>query len=902
MKILEYNDLNTSDLQGKYKKTVAFIEKGDFYSAQVKKLANKNYYAARLDITNRLLFKIVNYKNKKHALMLEIIRNHNYNDSRFLNGANVIEENIKKDDIESNVEEIKFINNNTESFHFLNKAVSFDDQQSAIYNERLPLILIGSAGSGKTLLSLEKLKTLRGNILYVSLSSYLVNNARKIYFSNNYQNSNQEIDFLSFDEFVSTIKVPEGKCMNFDHFKLWIQRYNLKKLSADKIYEEFKGTLTGVNTTKEHLNKEDYVNLGVRESLFTNDNKEKIYSLFLKYLELLKKDFYDHNIISFRYLDLIKKKYDYVVIDEVQDLTNIQIKLLLNSLSSEENFILCGDSNQIVHPNFFSWSKVKSLFYDGLNVNRKEILFLLKKNYRNSVNIVSVANDILKIKQSQFGSIDKESNYLIDSLYDKAGNICFLNKKEKELKKLNSSTRRSTKFAIIVLNENMKKEAKKYFENPLLFTIQEAKGLEYQNIILFNLVSCESKKYEEISAEITKEDLKKELKYSRGKDKEDKSMEIYKFYINAFYVAVTRAIENLYIIEEKSNNRFLELLDFYQYSGNEEVEENEAESDIEAWQKEASDLEKQGKLEQAENIKKEILREKQIPWGITTNSNYELLRDDVLQGKVTKEEKIKLFEYCLIYYKQRDIWKLRELNVKAANNLKKSYKIIKDKYFSQYRKNNYQNITDNTKLYGLNYKNQFNQTPAMVAAKLCNLELLEELVRKGADLETTDNNKLNCLQNFFLTIIGIVEDNKVNEERLYSIFTLLSDQCSVIKINDHLVKLDPKTMEFFLYNTIVGMLVSNFGLVSNDKVNSFNAKMLSGVFSKFPNSILKPHRKKQSYISAMLSKNEKNRNDLYNRKLFLRITRGVYILNPEIEIKKSDEWIRLSKELGEINK
>lgn len=163
--------------------------------------------------------------------------------------------------------------------------------------------------------------------------------------------------------------------------------------------------------------------------------KKKIYSLFLKYLELLKKDFYDHNIISFRYLDLIKKKYDYVVIDEVQDLTNIQIKLLLNSLSSEENFILCGDSNQIVHPNFFSWSKVKSLFYDILNINRKEILFLLKKNYRNSVNIISIANDILKIKQKQFGSIDKESNYLIDSLYDKTGNICFLNKKEKELKK-----------------------------------------------------------------------------------------------------------------------------------------------------------------------------------------------------------------------------------------------------------------------------------------------------------------------------------------------------------------------------------------------------------------------------------------------------------------------------------
>ena len=25
--------------------------------------------------------------------------------------------------------------------------------------------------------------------------------------------------------------------------------------------------------------------------------------------------------------------------------------------------MLCGDSNQIVHPNFFSWSAVKSLFF-----------------------------------------------------------------------------------------------------------------------------------------------------------------------------------------------------------------------------------------------------------------------------------------------------------------------------------------------------------------------------------------------------------------------------------------------------------------------------------------------------------------------------------------------------------
>ena len=32
-------------------------------------------------------------------------------------------------------------------------------------------------------------------------------------------------------------------------------------------------------------------------------------------------------------------------------------------LETPTAFLLCGDANQIVHPNFFSWSKVKSLFY-----------------------------------------------------------------------------------------------------------------------------------------------------------------------------------------------------------------------------------------------------------------------------------------------------------------------------------------------------------------------------------------------------------------------------------------------------------------------------------------------------------------------------------------------------------
>ena len=54
--------------------------------------------------------------------------------------------------------------------------------------------------------------------------------------------------------------------------------------------------------------------------------------------------------------------------------------------------------------------------------------------------------------------------------------------------------------------------------------------------------------------------LAEELRYARAREKDDKSLEIYKFYINALYVAVTRAVENLYLIEANPGQRLFEVL------------------------------------------------------------------------------------------------------------------------------------------------------------------------------------------------------------------------------------------------------------------------------------------------------------------------------------------------------
>ena len=154
-------------------------------------------------------------------------------------------------------------------------------------------------------------------------------------------------------------------------------------------------------------------------------------------------------MVSYDYLQLSKPKYDYVVIDEIQDLTVVQIELILASLKSKEQFLFSGDSNQIVHPNFFSWAKIKSLLYQKES-EANDILCLLSTNYRNSKSVVGIANNVLKIKQQRFGSIDKESNYLVNALTENQGRIFFLTRKSEEIKKLNSLSMRSIKFAIIV--------------------------------------------------------------------------------------------------------------------------------------------------------------------------------------------------------------------------------------------------------------------------------------------------------------------------------------------------------------------------------------------------------------------------------------------------------------------
>ena len=91
--------------------------------------------------------------------------------------------------------------------------------------------------------------------------------------------------------------------------------------------------------------------------------------------------------------------------------------------------------------------------------------------------------------------------------------------------------------------------------------IRFPKGLEYPNVILFNLVSGNRAVYADLCRDAVAADLEgDELDYRRAKDKADKSLELNKFYVNALYVAMTRAMEGLALAESDVRHPLLELL------------------------------------------------------------------------------------------------------------------------------------------------------------------------------------------------------------------------------------------------------------------------------------------------------------------------------------------------------
>jgi hypothetical protein len=178
MRIVTYRDLRPGRFAKPLERLRAALARGDFPAAGLKKLAPTPYWRAKLSDEARLLMQFAPYNGETVCLFLEVIVDHAYEKSRFLRGAPVDRDKIEAgpDDLTPQPEprarlgwELKWLPPEAMEFDLIDKPIVLDAAQEAVRRHAPPLVIIGPAGSGKTAVTLAKMREATGNVLYVAL-------------------------------------------------------------------------------------------------------------------------------------------------------------------------------------------------------------------------------------------------------------------------------------------------------------------------------------------------------------------------------------------------------------------------------------------------------------------------------------------------------------------------------------------------------------------------------------------------------------------------------------------------------------------------------------------------------------------------------------------------------------
>jgi hypothetical protein len=724
--------------------------------------------------------------------------------------------------------------------------------------------------------------------------------------------------------------VPQGREVTFNAFSGWFDRHRaaaraLGDIDAHALFEEFRGVIGAQPAGP--LTLVDYLALGTRQSLLAPAAREAAHALFGRYREwLTATGLFDLNLIAHEWRPLAHGLYDFIVIDEVQDLTSVQLALVLACLKAPGQFLLCGDSNQIVHPNFFSWAAVRNLFWHGLAGDAAERqasrqLQVLQANFRNTQAVTELANTLLKIKQARFGSIDRESNFLVRSASGEAGVAVLVQAKDAALEQLDAATRASARHAVIVLRDEDKAGVRARFRTPLVFSVHEAKGLEYPHVVLLGIVSGQRAAYAEVCDGVTPQDLQRdELDYRRAKDKGDKSLELYKFYVNALYVAMTRAVQTLTIVESDTGHPLLELLGLR--VGHSQLAATVA-STKEEWAQEARKLELQGKDEQAAAIRETFLQGKPVPWTPWSRDLIEALVPKALdRANPSAKQKQTLLDYALWHGQQAWVERLALAGFPPARSLApegdfgwigdsialhvqlpawdrqqqlslRAVSAIRQRHLQAYAAKNFKDILRLCDAHGVDHLTPLGGTPLMMAARAGNAALVDALIDRGADPASEDEFGQTAWQQ---AVSRAIDDPEFASAALSSLFERIAPAAIDVQIDGRLVRLEHHQGEYWVLTLMLAGFKTQWSHCTERAQPAWKygqgyfAEQLHQVLEGLPVHLWKEIRRKRNYLNQVLARAEVDSAYRPARKLWARTRNGHYLPNPGMLLRKGEEW------------
>lgn len=450
-----------------------------------------------------------------------------------------------------------------------------------------PLLIHGQAGSGKTTLLCHRLalsvlsrpSQSPARFVFLSYNDKLVKQAsidtkEILREQHNSTESLEGVEFIPLQAFLKRY-VPDPSrfaienYIPFGRFKQYYEIYRrgsaaIRRIPSEVAWHGIRSILKGACIPPSHppLSREAYDGLARRRRDFPNEMFDQIYEIGEWYQRevIQKKGLWDDQDLAWTALNWIMTEkernekmllYDEIFCDEGQDLTEIEFRLLVSLckqsvVGSSEGLQLAfaGDPLQTINPTGFRWSIIGKEVY---RVQDKPVkLQQLQENFRSDKRIVAFANCIQDVRSHYMGqpvvmqeAFEKDGDIPQMITADTNEEISIIQEKIGEL---------PPESAVIVWPDENEEVMRLYQSEEALskvdpkldlYSISEAKGLEFRLVVLYKFASSpEVLKWKNYLAEKKSIPLEYEIPFL--------------YFLNRLYVAVTRAKSFLVIVDTKS--------------------------------------------------------------------------------------------------------------------------------------------------------------------------------------------------------------------------------------------------------------------------------------------------------------------------------------------------------------
>jgi hypothetical protein len=327
-----------------------------------------------------------------------------------------------------------------------------------------------------------------------------------------------------------------------------------------------------------------------------------------------------------------------------------------------------------------------------------------------------------------------------------------------------------------------------------------------------------------------------------------------------------------------------------------EINIKETKSTREEWLNEARRLEDQGKYEQAEQIRSKYLGYEYLSAEQLENVKTLALDPAKKEAEVKKERK-QLFQYAIHHRRYDWVNALAKLQFQRAILYMKEVRAEGREYEKHLRLGNKPKVEAIIQKYGVDFTVNENISGLMMALQYGQTELAIDLINRGASFLDSDPASRRAIDYLLQSYIKYKKSNQklpqlANEKTMTRCWHLVRPPAIEYISGNRRFRIGSHSMLFFLV-----LLLRNTAHNQPNKVKArfeingkiftfgtFNMSEIERFVAMIPDEILPPRRKKRTYINSIMALHETNKQSPYCKSAFLRVERGLYILNPYITI------------------